>query len=640
MAILFCDCTTSNGRLAREAFAEMLQVAISLAYPGVEIDRERLVSTISISKPSHGDLSSSVAFVLSKPLKIPPRDIAVRVAGLAKPTGHVFGMEQEGGYINAKLDRAAYSKVVMAQVLLEGENYGRNQLGSNKRVIVEFPSVNPSKPWHIGHLRNAILGDSIANIMAACGYHIERDDYIEDLGLQIAESVWGYRNIGNRPDKKYDQWLGEQYVKVNKIMKEKDISGEINEILKRMEDLSTEESALARTVSEHCVDAQYETAFGYGISHDLRIWESDIVRAKLLEKAMRLGMDNGVLERAESGKYANCIVVSLDKVAGGEDSLKDLAEDVKVLIRSNGTATYVAKDVAFHMWKFGIVPVEFMYKKLPILQSGNHTLYTTAENGERADFGRADIVVNVIGSAQRHPQLILRSILGAMGYKKQADRIVHVAYGEVGLSEGSLSGRSGGWLGEGRSFTADTLLDEAKKKVAERVKENTKAQKQEVDEKAIAAIAVGAIKFEFLRIAPEKSLVFAWDKALDFGGNSGPYCMYMYTRARRIVEKAEFDKGDALDAAKSGVMGDVEFELIKLLSAAEDVFEKACVEYRPNVITDYLLDVSSTFSKFYEKVPVLAGGEQRDARLALVFSTMQVINNALLLLGINTVERM
>ena len=618
----------------------MLSNVISKAYPDADIPMEKITASISGQKQAHGDISSSISFMLAKKVGKAPKDIAKSVAEAIEARSPIMKVENENGYINAYFDVKEYSKNVLAEILEKEKEGASSNLGSGKKALVEFPSVNPSKPWHIGHLRNALLGDSIANIMERCGYKVERDDYIEDLGLQIAESIWGYMNLSDTPDKKFDQWLGEQYVKVNKLMKEKDISGEINGILKNMENLDTKESKLAREVSEKCVDAQYQTAFNYGISHDLRIWESDIVRAKLLEAAIDVGMKKGVLHKESEGKYAGCIVVDLEKMKEVEMDFKNPAEDTKVLIRSNGTATYSAKDLAFHMWKFGLLKDEFHYSATDRKQRNGKQLFTTAEKGNEGSFGNTDIAVNVIGSAQRYSQLILKALFSLMGYPEQAKNIMHVAYGEVALESGSLSGRSGGWIGEGKSFTADSLMDEAKNKVREKVAESSRKTKGDIDDNTANVIAAGAIKFEFLKIAPEKILTFSWDKALDFGGNSGPYCMYMYTRAGRIIEKAGIGIPSPEKVDYSGVDSSAEFGLIKLLSESSDILEKACAEYRPNVITDYLIDVSSSFSKFYETSPVLNSGKLLDARVTLVAATMSVIKDMLRLLGIDVVDRM
>jgi arginyl-tRNA synthetase len=631
--------TGPSQNLKRE-FGVSLSAAIKLAYPGIAITDEQLAISITKSKPGHGDLSSSVSFGLARLLKKAPQEIAKSITSMLKCTDILSKFEESGGYINASVDRKAYSRAVISAILERGDLYVSNSAGRGRKALIEYPSVNPSKPWHIGHLRNALLGDAIANIMAASSYNVEREDYIEDLGLQIAEILWGQANIGSKPDGKFDQWLGEQYVAVNKRLEEPGVKDQINSILKRMEDLSTEESRESRRVSDKCVRAQYETAYNYGLCHDVMIWESDIVRAQLLEKTIKMGEEKGVFERQTEGKYAKCLVVNLSKMKGVAEDLGSPSEETKVILRSNGTATYIAKDIALHMWKFGIIKADFHYRLREEKQGDGKPLYTTAEEGVDAIFGGADIAVNVIGSAQRYPQLVLRSVMALMGYEKQASSIIHISYGKVGIKGGSLSGRKGGWLGEGRSYTADTLLGEVMAKAGEIVGNSEKIADRGRAGEIAKAVAVGAIKFEFLRIAPEKEVTFSWDRALDFEVSSAPYCMYTYARARRILERAGFAATDLSPTDYNYVTDGVDFELAKLLGEAPEAVEKACAEYRPNIIADYLLELCSLFSRFYEKMPVINGGEARSVRLVLVFATMQVTRLMLLLLGIGTVDAM
>jgi arginyl-tRNA synthetase len=401
-----------------------------------------------------------------------------------------------------------------------------------------------------------------------------------------------------------------------------------------MEEPDSKEQILEREMAEKGVMAQYETAFAYGIYHDVLIWESDIIRNQMLSRAMKLLAERHITKVPKEGKYKDCVVVETDSkdVREGEDS-------VKVFIRSNGVATYIAKDLAFHMWKLGMLTAEFKYKQF-IMQPNGKPAYSSSKSGETFDFGGADIAINIIGSSQQYLQNVLKEVFKTIS--GQDNRIVHISYGEISMKGGTLSGREGGWLGEERNYTADDLLREMTKKTLEIVR-NSEKIKEKANEKEIAQkIALSAIKFEFLRIDPEKKVVFDWDNALDLNTNSGPYCMYMYARASRILEKAELgSKGPKLNAADyKKIERNYDFELIKLIGSAQERVEKACREYRPNVIAEYLIELSLLFSKFYEHMPVLKGEESKAVRVAIVFATRQVIYNMLNLLGIQTVENM
>lgn len=622
-------------------FASAIAAVIEKEYPGSGIDERQVLNSISIPKREFGDLSSSVAIRLSKTAKKSPKEIAAVIAAAMEKSDLVKSVSEAGGYVNLTLDEKKYSKKVFDAVNAAGKKYGSNETGKGKKVLIEFPAVNPNKPWHIGHLRNALLGDSISRILDFCEYTVEREDYIDDLGLQIAEIVWGSKNLPGEPDgKKFDQWLGEQYVKVNKVMEERNAKAEISQILKRMEEPGTEEAKASRDMSMRCVMAQYETANAYGIYHDVMVWESDIVHAKLLAKALKIGTDSGALEKPAQGKNAGCLVMNLDKAKEFSKAFDNPNEHEKVIVRSDGTATYVAKDMAFHMWKLGILDADFKYADLGVQASGAR-LYSTAGSGEEMGFGKADIVVNVIGSAQKYPQLILKAMLSLAGYPEKAESIVHVAYGEVSVDSGSLSGRSGGWMGEGKAYTADVLLDEARKKALEATEKSKKIEDSNKIESISGEIAKAAIKFEYLRVSPEKPVVFSWSSALNFEGNSGPYCMYSYARAGRILKKGGYSgaKRQDSDSVYKYAAREQDFELVKLIGSAGEVVNKAASEYTTSVIADYVIDLTSSFSKFYESMQVLSS-DAKEYRMELVHVYMTTLSNMLSLLGIGTVEEM
>lgn len=625
----------SQIKAAKEAFAELLGSAIGGIFPETGISGEDLWFSITSSKGEHGDLSSSISLKLARIAKRSPKEIAELLVKKMPKNKLISGLEQLNGYINAWLSEVEYSNIVISSVLNEKERYGSVEIGRNKTVIVEYPSVNPNKPWHIGHLRNALLGDSLSNIFAFCKYRVEREDYIDDLGLQMAEILWGIENIGLSDSGKYDQALGKLYVEVNKRAGEKGVKEGIERLLRRMEKSGSKEAKKIRAIAERSVMAQYETGFAYEIYHDILVWESDIVREKLLDSALQVLEERRIIKIPKSGKYKGCKVFKFGN--SGDEAGEE--EEAKVLIRSNGVATYLAKDLAFHMWKFGLFGPRFRYKPL-IMQPNGRYVYSTSASGDELRYGNAQLAVNIIGSTQKHPQKILKELFNAMGYSQMAENLIHIAYGEVGLKEGSLSGRSGGWLGYKRDYTADVLLKEVTEKAFGIIKSSGKIKERKEMEMVSRRTALSAIKFEFLRLDPEKKVVFDWDRALDFNSNSGPYCMYVYARASRILEKAGTERLRLEPRDFGGIGRGEEFELIKLIGLAEEAVEKACTERKPNIVAEYVLELSLQFSRFYERVPVLKSGDARNVRLAIVFATKQVIYNMLGLLGIEALERM
>ncbi len=350
-------------------------------------------STIELSK-KFGDLSSNLLMKISKSHSISMDSLMESIKPYLSNLDYFEDAKVENGFINFYLDKGAFSKLVLELVHLEGEDFMGSDEGKGIKVIVESPSVNPVHPWHVGQVRSALLGDTISNIMESCGYEVEREDYIDDLGLQSAEALWGLinkekLNIELNPEEKYDHYIGKIYVAANSYMQSNNIEEEIKELSKAMEIDGTYESNLLHDSVSSYIAAEYETAFKLNIYHDDLIWESDIVRNNLLEKAMDLLLKRGIVEKSTDKKYEGCIVINYSKIENLPPEIKGLKEQFKVLIRSNGTPDYLAKDIAFHLWKFGIINGVFKFSKFMDKQPNGKPLYTTSINGEDKPFGNA-----------------------------------------------------------------------------------------------------------------------------------------------------------------------------------------------------------------------------------------------------------
>jgi arginyl-tRNA synthetase len=593
---------------------------------GFSITEGEVEAGIADAQPGFGDLACTVAFAIAKKEKKNPKEVAEKIAAGIKKGGFISEVRIAGPYVNFHFGKEFVSEVLNI-IGDEKGSYGRG--GKKKlKVIVEFPSVNPNKPWHVGHLRNALLGDSMARILEFSGFEVERIDYIDDLGLQVARSLWSYLKLNGKIEGKADQWLGLQYVEASKRGEEPEAKEEIRKIVKELEEGHGDIAKKGKMLCEICVKAQYQTAYSLGIYHDVLIWESDIVKSKLLETALEGMLSSGAVVKETGGENAGCVVARLS----GDKEYKDLQKPDKVLVRSDGTATYIAKDIAFHMWKFGLIESPFKYDKFEKQPNGEE-LYTTSERGKPMDFGKADVLVNLIGVEQRYPQKVLNTILRSMGYVKQADNHIHLAYEHAGLPEGSFSGRAGTWVG----YSADDVIAEAEKRAYEEIRGKFKDMEESEKRKIARSVGLGAVRFSFIRTTPEKKLIFRWEEALNFEGDSAPYIQYSHARASRILEKAgEREKSDyAL------LTGEDETALGKLLSKFPLVVSKSAKEYRPHYIAEYALEVATLFNRFYKTTPVLkADGKTRDARLGLVDATRIVLKNSLSLLGIEAPERM
>jgi len=595
----------------------------------LEVTEAEVAASITEARPEFGDTASTIAFTLAKKLQKNPVELATTITSKIKTNKTIEAVKATGPYINFTFGNKIFSGTVK-DVLEQKENFGKGQnLG---KVLIEYPSVNPNKPWHIGHLRNAMIGNSLSQILEFSGYKVERQNYINDLGLQVAQSVWGYMTLPEPqpPESKFDHLLGKQYVEIAKQMEK--IEPEVRRMIKKLEDRDPKIAPRARELCEKCVQAQLQTAFNYGIYEDVMIWESDIIESHIFDKGIEKLKNSSILEKKTEGEHAGCMVVKLD-----ETEFPALKSDDKVIIRSDGTATYTAKDVAFAMWKFGIIEKKFKYKNFAKQPNGK-SLQSSVSKGKEMEFGNADMVINIIDVRQSYLQQLIKYILKKMGYSK-AERYVHVAYETVSLPEGEFSGRLGTWVG----YTADELLYEGVKRATAEIDkrlEKSGINNREKD-KIAKQIANAAIKFSFLRISHNRQIIFDWNRALNFEGDSGPYLQYACVRANKIIAKS----GEA--GIKAGVSVDYSFNpterrLIKKLQQFQSIVEKSSKDFQTYYLAEYILDIADAFNKFYESSPVLKAEkeEEKKTRLAIVSATSIVLNSSLGLLGIEVPEKM
>ncbi len=575
---------------------------------------DEVLPTIEYGKM--GDLSCKFAFVLAKEKNENPAKLAAEISSRIKLSDNFSKAESAGPYINFYLSNKAYA------LLVSGSDAEKTMKG---KVIIEFPAVNPNKPWHIGHLRNAILGESVARILEI-DHEVVRMDYINDLGLQVAQSLWGYLNNDAKPDKKFDQWLGEQYVYVAKKFEEDpEVAKQVRLLISDMEGGVNDNAVSGRELAEKCVRAQYQTALDFGVTHDVLIFESDIMRTIFEEGIDKLKSGNSVFMEKE-GKNKGCLVVDIS--GDLENEFGKMENPNKILIRSDGTAVYTGKDVIFHLWKFGKIRSKFKYEKFMDMPEG--VALKSSKEGESREFADADLVINVIGVEQKYPQRVIVEVLKKLGYAKEASSLHHLSYEHVGLPESKFSGRKGTWMG----FTADDLLSEAKERVLEKITiDATPEEKGEISH----MVAVASIKFAFLRSSSDKKITFRWESALNLEGDSGPYAQYAYVRTNGILEKAK-DKPEACEIE----FNESEKRLIKRLSMFNDLVDRCSKELAPHHLTQYVLDVAGDFSAFYSSSPVINENDdaKRKTRLAITKATQTVLGRSLHLLGIRCPSRM
>ena len=630
---------TNPWETVRQAVVKMLSEVFSVSQ---EVVAE------SIEKPPDsalGDLASTIAFSLSKELKKNPVEVVnavlSKLESLADKEPMIKEIKTKGPYINIFFDHGKLAELIVGSVLEMGDSYGRSQEFKGQRALIESPAVNPSKPWHIGHARNAILGDTLCNILDWVGYDAVRLDYVNDLGLQIAQLIWKLLQVeDNGGDEKYDHYLGHLYVEGQEAFDNKDsVQEAVREVSRKLEDFESKEAKLSAKMVTKCLNAQNETSYRLGIYHDYQAWESTIAHSGLLELAQKMMLKSDNILKLDEGEKAGCIVADLSVI----DEFKDLKDPYKVLFRSDGTRTYTGADVAFQLWKFGIIEDPFKYSLFENQPNGKPVMRTDLQ-GQKVDLGKFDIVMNVIGSRQAHPQKLVYTILDILGYSKESENSHHIAYEFVGLEDVDFSGRHGTWIG----YSTDDVLDKATELARVEVEKRNPDEDDTFKDKVANQVSVGAVRYFMLNASPDRQITFRWNEALDFNGDAAPYLQYSHARAQRILEKAEDEITSKIDLTLLST--DTEFELVKAIAQLpEELLEvvrslKKSVwgtSFTSNRITAYTYSLANLFSKFYDSCPVLkAEPDVKASRLALVRAFKTSMANCLTVLGIPVVDRM
>ena len=587
------------------------------------------------AKPEHGDLGCTVAFSLAKEQGRNPVEIAKELAQI-DISDHLLidKVVAQGPYVNFYINMRLYAELVLETIQQLRNEYGKSDTLQG-HAVVEYPAVNPNNPWHIGHARNAVLGDTVARILKMVGYKVTRMDYINDLGLQIAVVYWGLKHLAKEPLKgKYDQALGRIYVEAN----EKHDKAQVERYLQLMEKGDNEVAQEVRAMSERCLRAHHKTAARLGVQHDLLVWESDIAHSGLFAEALEKILTSPNVKQLAEGEKEGCLVVDLSAY----EEFRQLKDTEKILIRSNGVATYVAKDVAFHFWKFGFIKDPFRYRPFPRRRADAPILWTTSQKGKLGYFNPADVIFNVIGMPQSFPQRTVYLVLETLGYTKASENYYHLAYEFVTLPDERFSGRRGTWIG----FSTDLVLREATRRARLEVETRNPDEKPRIWNYRARHIGTAAIRYALLKVAVEKQIVFKWDEILNFDGNAAPYLMYTHARALSILKKRSAPKTAKLDL----LYRHHEIELIKLMGRFPAVIQEIVIGLKREKwgtrielfkLAEYTYKLSVAFNSFYNHCPVLKA-ESEDltkARLLLVKSCRQVLRNALKLLGIHPLQR-
>jgi arginyl-tRNA synthetase len=525
----------------------------------------------------HADLATTVAFSLAKQRKQAPVKIAEDlVADLKKrPELSAVTIEAKGPYINFIFGNAYVSDVIRAAVQ---PGYG-NLPKKNTRVVLEHTSANPNGPLHVGHIRNSIIGDTLARAFRKAGYPLEVQYYVNDMGRQIAIVVWGFDNLDNTQldGEKEDAHIARIYIAANReIEKDETITQQVNVLMQLVENGDPATVKKFRKEVSRCLDGFKVTMKGLNVAHDRFVWESDFIRNGNTERIINK------LKRMPQAHEDETLYLDLSEFG---------FENKYVIRRSDGTSVYAARDLAFHAWK-------------------------------GANFDR---VIDVLGADHKLIGAQLQCTMKILGEK--VPEIVHFEF--VSLPEGSMSTRAGKFV------SADDLITEIRKRAFDEVTTRRPELPEEERRKIAAAVGLAAIRYDIVKVSPEKSTVFDWKEALDFERQSGPYIQYAHARACSILEKA----GDFTECFE--LETEQEIALAKQIARFPGIIERVVAELRPHILAIYARELADTFNTFYHYEQVLKSeGKVRDRRLTLVKAVQNTLKESLQTLGIDAIHSM
>lgn len=574
----------------------------------------------------HGDYATNIAMQLARTLRRAPVQIAADLQARLAGVPLIARAEvAPPGFLNFHLNWAEWAASRIGYTPPAGRD--------GQKVVVEHTSINPNKAAHIGHLRNSCIGDTLSRLLRRAGYRVEVHNYIDDLGNQVADTVVGLLHVPVQGEyRRFGDFCWDVYARVNQAYKEDEtLKPKRAETLHALEEGGNNLAWLGGLVAERIVREHIDEMAEFGIGYDLLVWESNIVREGFWAAAFAKLQQSPLFVKETEGKLAGCWVL---KQPGAEGADEEHNPD-KVLVRSNGVLTYTAKDIAYHLWKFGLLGKDFRYRKFM------EGIWTSSGEGVEMPFGRAQKVLNVIDKRQEYPQAMVKLALQTLGFAEAAAHLHHVGYGVVSLSpataarlgidtsEGKASYAMSGRQGIG--IKVSDLLDQMEATI-----DRERARQAGVSSRAIAA---GAIRYYLLRFNLGTEIVFDIDSALDIRGNTGPYVMYAHARASGILRKAGV--GEMPAPPLPAELNSAERALMRHLADWPDTLEAAAAELSPTLLTNYAYDLATLYNQFYESAPVLKAGEpERSFRLWLTAAARATLAEVLGVLGLPAPDEM
>ncbi|MGA8430999.1 MAG: arginine--tRNA ligase [Candidatus Sulfotelmatobacter sp.] len=657
-------------RYLEHVLAQRLLERLQHLHPGISLPK------VVIEQPPNvalGDFAIPV-FPFAKPLRSAPLKIAEAIRSGAGVIEGIAGMQvAPPGYLNVTIDRAWLAAALVADMRPSVE------IPAGK-ILVEHTSINPNKAAHIGHLRNAILGDTFVRLLRFAGREVDVQNYIDNTGVQVADVVVGFTQIENKSlaeikalasQPRFDYYCWDLYARVSQWYEQDKQNLQVRlQTLHAIEDASSETASIADLISTSVLRRHLETMDRLDIEYDFLPRESEILHLHFWDAAFGKLKESGVLTFESEGKNKGCWVMRRAGTSAVTDGTDDAAEarkiseeDQKVIVRSNGTVGYVGKDIAYHMWKFGLLGRDFAYRKF-YRYPNSHDCWISATEGEKEHphFGDVAEIYNVIDARQAEAQSTVIEALRGLGHNDAADHYTHFSYEMVALTPRcaaelgytlneedksrsyiEVSGRKG--FGVKADDLLDRLISSAKKEVDSRHPELAEAERGSI----AAQIAIGALRYFMLKFTKQSVIAFDFKEALSFEGETGPYAQYAVVRATSIFNKAGIDP-EAFGRDLADHTSAADFTTFLTAEAANEIWELWLASSKTSYIVDqcigttepaylakHAFQLAQLFNVFYHRHPILSEPDEKRKRflLATAFVVRRELIRTLAVMGIS-----
>ncbi len=618
-----------------------------------------------------GELALPVAFDLAGKARRPPLEIARELASVAEEVRGIWKADVAGkGFLNFHIDRGLFARELAASI--ERKRFGRiTGPDETGKTVVEHTNINPNKAAHIGHLRNASLGDSFVQCLRFLGHDVEVQNYLDNTGVQVADVVVGLEHMQGKSledistiEGKFDYFCWDVYAQVYDFYRQSEDNRKLRSLtLQAIESGDNPTAVLAEHVAMRVARAHLQTMARINVKYDLLPRESEILHLHFWDRAYELLKERKAIYFVEEGKNSGCWVMNTGDTGQATASRKEAEEDEKIIVRSDGTVTYVGKDIAYQLWKLGLLGLDFNYR--PLEGGPGYPLWITSPEPDPESkpprFGHAHTVYNVIDSRQAYLQNVVVQGLKSLGFENEARNSIHFSYEMVALTPAcceelgfplseedrkrsfvEVSGRKG--LG----VKADDLLDTLHEKALEEVRSRHDLAEEEA-QRIAHCIAVGALRYFLLRFARNTIIAFDFKEALNFDGETGPYIQYAVVRANNIFNKlaasgepqpdlkdSDQGMGDFLNA------NDEIWEIVYQAARLPEVVRQVTRSLELAQLCKYAFSLAQKFNLFYHKHHILSESDPARKRhlLRAVDLVRKQLEHALYLIGSDVPPRM